>query len=833
MTSIDLTRDGKTHRVKYKNNILLLRTVCASVGVSGREITVLIRANATGVSVFPGRNDGQGLTFENAGRMDQWDLGNLHDRRKDAIFALAATFRRVNRAIANGHHIGDTIHIMSDADAEAASRAVPITEEAKEAAHRDPFCSRGLQSAGNSVPVPIRSSPPLNLDTVLEGGRRTTVHLVSSPMPFINLSKGGKTHRVNHIQSILHLRAVCIGTGLRPNDVGPLAKANSKVVAVFPGPHHGYGVTFEEAGRMDLWDLENLNDRKKKAVQEFAATFRRVNRAIASGHHVGDTIHIMSDADAKTASRAVPVTEEAKEAADNDPFCARGLQSAGNSDPVPPRSSTPVDIDTEPEDGRRIPEALSRFFEKQKLAQQRMDECVAEERRLASEGFDAAMEEAQSVAQATLDKAVAEERRLAQVALDKAVAEERRLAQTSLDKTVSEERRLAQKALDTAVAEERRLAKGTLAAAMLKERRLATVALAAAVSKERRLAQDALAAALSNKQKPDTVAPPVTPAPVEAVPSSVELAQLRVQEVQLLIRLEELRAARPLVAAPVNPTHARRGKATTKRARGKTPVARAVRARQSDPDFIPRGTVTEELRWSVFCKQLRGEAQMHSCDRVGCQVEVNESSAVVASAASQIPETPEAPGAGSVWIGCAGCWDTHRPAGYSRVRALARRGDCWSQADRAVSWSRCFVCSDNVDYFAAQVGHDLAHALGGSLELSNLQPVCTACNRFMGETRFSEARATHQAALAARKDAEDKAAAILCGCKDRSIRHTIRATAGDNWYLDLSHGIELVALIRADLGNCDISWISAAPACSGYGDGCIRSDIMSVALDVQ
>jgi 5-methylcytosine-specific restriction endonuclease McrA len=414
--------------------------------------------------------------------------------------------------------------------------------------------------------------------------------------------------------------------------------------------------------------------------------------------------------------------------------------------------------------------------------------------------------------------------RLSHTAFDAAMAEDRRLAQETLDNAVaaavSKERRLAQEALDTAVAEERRVAQEAL-----------DTAVAAAVSKERQLGQDAFATALSDHQKRTTTPPAVTPASAEVE----RLSRL------LRILVQEFRKGRTPVAAG----NTKRRKATPKRARGKTPAARAVRARQADPDFIPRETVTEELRWSVFRKQSKGEAEMHRCDHAGCQVEVNESSAVVASDASQTTETQETPDARSVWIGCAECWDTHRPAGYSRVRALGKRGDCWSQAGRAVSWSRCFVCEDDVDYFSAQVGHDVAHALGGSLELSNLQPVCTACNRFMGETRFSEAQQTHQAALAIRKDAEDKAAATLCVCKDRNIRHTLRARSGDNWYLDLNHGLELVALIRADLGNCDISWISAAPpladspsclldVCKLVQDArSIRSDIMAVALDIQ
>jgi hypothetical protein len=103
---------------------------------------------------------------------------------------------------------------------------------------------------------------------------------------------------VGCVDGILYLRKIGHALGLNNNDTVTLVKDNTDMVSVYNGHKKGHGVTFEEAGRMDQWDLGNLSDRKKMAIRDFAATFRRVNRALAGGSPVAEEIHVMSDAEA-------------------------------------------------------------------------------------------------------------------------------------------------------------------------------------------------------------------------------------------------------------------------------------------------------------------------------------------------------------------------------------------------------------------------------------------------------------------------------------------------------------------------------------------------------
>jgi 5-methylcytosine-specific restriction endonuclease McrA len=48
--------------------------------------------------------------------------------------------------------------------------------------------------------------------------------------------------------------------------------------------------------------------------------------------------------------------------------------------------------------------------------------------------------------------------------------------------------------------------------------------------------------------------------------------------------------------------------------------------------------------------------------------------------------------------------------------------------------SKCYVawCSNNINVFNYQVGHDIPESKGGSMEISNLKPICGNCNLSMG-----------------------------------------------------------------------------------------------------
>jgi hypothetical protein len=153
----------------------------------------------------------------------------------------------------------------------------------------------------------------------------------------MQLKRNGKLDSVGCVNGVLHLGNIGRAMGLQNSDIARLVEDNADIVSVYPGRNNGHGVTFDEAGRMDQWDLGNLSDRKKLAIRDFAATFRRVNRALAGGSLVAEEIHVMSDAEAAAILHAPVVSEEAKSEAGNDKACARSLPSVDAA----PREAVP------------------------------------------------------------------------------------------------------------------------------------------------------------------------------------------------------------------------------------------------------------------------------------------------------------------------------------------------------------------------------------------------------------------------------------------------------------------------------------------------------------
>lgn len=50
------------------------------------------------------------------------------------------------------------------------------------------------------------------------------------------------------------------------------------------------------------------------------------------------------------------------------------------------------------------------------------------------------------------------------------------------------------------------------------------------------------------------------------------------------------------------------------------------------------------------------------------------------------------------------------------------------KAKCAVTW-----CTNQITPFDYEVGHNVPHSQGGSLELANLRPICGRCNKSMGD----------------------------------------------------------------------------------------------------
>ena len=72
------------------------------------------------------------------------------------------------------------------------------------------------------------------------------------------------------------------------------------------------------------------------------------------------------------------------------------------------------------------------------------------------------------------------------------------------------------------------------------------------------------------------------------------------------------------------------------------------------------------------------------------------------------------------------------------TQAKKIREQVWIHHNGKKFETKCYVtwCTNKVDVFNFQVGHDTPKALGGSNELLNLKPICQNCNQSMG-SRYS------------------------------------------------------------------------------------------------
>jgi 5-methylcytosine-specific restriction endonuclease McrA len=50
----------------------------------------------------------------------------------------------------------------------------------------------------------------------------------------------------------------------------------------------------------------------------------------------------------------------------------------------------------------------------------------------------------------------------------------------------------------------------------------------------------------------------------------------------------------------------------------------------------------------------------------------------------------------------------------------------------------CYVCQNTIGFDKFEAGHIIARANGGNDTLSNLRPICSACNRSMGTKNMDE-----------------------------------------------------------------------------------------------
>tara|TARA_B100000035_G_C20808191_1_gene468679 strand:+ start:94 stop:387 length:294 start_codon:yes stop_codon:yes gene_type:complete len=68
------------------------------------------------------------------------------------------------------------------------------------------------------------------------------------------------------------------------------------------------------------------------------------------------------------------------------------------------------------------------------------------------------------------------------------------------------------------------------------------------------------------------------------------------------------------------------------------------------------------------------------------------------------------------------------------------RQQCWENSFGKKYLHKCYVpwCTTIIDVWSFEVGHNIAEANGGTLDLNNLYPICSLCNKSMGTMSIDE-----------------------------------------------------------------------------------------------
>jgi hypothetical protein len=67
----------------------------------------------------------------------------------------------------------------------------------------------------------------------------------------------------------------------------------------------------------------------------------------------------------------------------------------------------------------------------------------------------------------------------------------------------------------------------------------------------------------------------------------------------------------------------------------------------------------------------------------------------------------------------------------------------WNKYFPGTTVGKCYVCHDPILNRDFQVGHNKARANGGTLNISNLRPICASCNRAMNKTSIEVYKARY------------------------------------------------------------------------------------------
>jgi len=68
------------------------------------------------------------------------------------------------------------------------------------------------------------------------------------------------------------------------------------------------------------------------------------------------------------------------------------------------------------------------------------------------------------------------------------------------------------------------------------------------------------------------------------------------------------------------------------------------------------------------------------------------------------------------------------------------RQHCWVNIFGKVYSHTCYInwCNTVIDVWSFEVGHNIAEKYGGTLNLDNLFPICSLCNKSMGTTSIDD-----------------------------------------------------------------------------------------------
>lgn len=80
---------------------------------------------------------------------------------------------------------------------------------------------------------------------------------------------------------------------------------------------------------------------------------------------------------------------------------------------------------------------------------------------------------------------------------------------------------------------------------------------------------------------------------------------------------------------------------------------------------------------------------------------------------------------------------TRQSEGRSRV-CLTIRSRVWRKYNGGVLDSTCYCCDGALSFENFEAGHVIARVNGGTMDISNIKPVCRSCNRSMGTMNMKE-----------------------------------------------------------------------------------------------